>query len=147
MKRTVKRHIESLGQVFSEGVFVDEECVSAVSPSKRTCEALTPMPMWTVKPHVRPTVACVATSSAVDPCSSSSCPSPSASSFIMKRVWSIETMLAKGGAGTDFSCGIIQNICSYVDLFYYSDVYMSRCVEDFQDVFQVRNQRRSRIFY
>lgn len=113
----MKRHMESLGQILSEGFLVDDELIP-VSTFNRTREATTPL--WTVKPHVRPTVSPVA-----------------ASVLVGGGRQSAEAALGSG-VKTAFSSAIKLSICSHVDLFYYSDLYMSRCLKDLQEVYQVR---------
>lgn len=115
----MKRHMESLGQVLSEGLLVDDELIS-VSTFNRTREATTPL--WTVKPHVRPTVTPV-----------------SVPVLLVGGRQSAEGALGTG-VKTVFSSAIKLSICSHVDLFYYSDLYMSRCLKDLQEVYQVRTE-------
>lgn len=117
----MKRHMESLGQVLSEGLLVDDELMP-VSAFNRTLEATTPL--WAVRPHVRPTVAPVAASVPV---------------AVGGGRLSAEAALGSG-VKTVFSSAIKLSICSHVELFYYSDLYMSRCLKDLQEVYQVRTE-------
>lgn len=108
MNLSLRQHIQSLGNVFSEGVAFDEELVTLVPASNRTA--------WSVRPHVRPTDVSKV-SSGMDTMS--------------------ESRTINSDAKAVFSRAIKQGICSRVDLFYYSDIYMSRCVKELQDIYQV----------
>lgn len=108
MNLSLRQHIQSLGNVFSEGVAFDEELVTLVPASNRTA--------WSVRPHVGPTDVSKV-SSGMDTMS--------------------ESRTINSDAKAVFSRAIKQGICSRVDLFYYSDIYMSRCVKELQDIYQV----------
>lgn len=117
MNPSFKLHIQSLGNVFSEGVVADEELVTLVPASSRSLTAgIENSTAWSVRPHVRPT-------------------------DVSKVSSGLDTMSDRRTINSDakavFSRAIKQSICSRVDLFYYSDFYMSRCVKELQDLYQV----------
>lgn len=118
MNPSLRLRIQSLGNVFSEGVAFDEELVTRVLPaSSRNIMAgvIEKSTAWSVRPHVRPTDVSKV-SSGMDTMS--------------------ESRTVNSDAKAVFSRAIKQSMCSRVDLFYYSDFYMSRCVKELQDLYQ-----------